>query len=45
MVPVQMDMAVWVLFNIYYKGARDKSSKLGMPYFILPTFPFSYLFP
>ena len=28
-----MDMAVWVLFNIYHKGAGDKSSKLGMPYF------------
>ena len=33
MVRVHMDMAVWVLFNIYHKGARDKSSKLGMPYF------------
>ena len=57
MVRVHMDMAVWVLFNIYHKGARDKSSKLGMPYFdpqkkkkkkpnfIFPTFPYSYLFP
>ena len=36
---------IWALWVLFITMPRDKSSKLGIPYFIFPTFPFSHLFP